>query len=67
MQLAGINVNVHYIPVYRQPYFEVMNFKKGYCPEAEEYFKETISIPMFASLKDEEQDQVINVLREIFN
>ncbi|MFZ4504710.1 MAG: UDP-4-amino-4,6-dideoxy-N-acetyl-beta-L-altrosamine transaminase, partial [Methylovulum sp.] len=40
MQGAGINVNLHYIPVYRQPYYEAMGFGQGYCPEAEQYFHE---------------------------
>jgi dTDP-4-amino-4,6-dideoxygalactose transaminase len=32
MQVAGINVNLHYIPIYRQPYYQAMGFKVGYCP-----------------------------------
>lgn len=64
LQSAGINVNLHYIPVYRQPYYEALGFKAGYCPEAEHYFKETLSIPMYPTLTNSEQSQVINVLRE---
>ena len=59
---AGINVNLHYIPVYRQPYYEDMAFKTGYCPEAEKYYKEAISLPMFPSLSNEQQTYVIEVL-----
>src|SRR5262249_47362562 len=47
---AGIAANLHYIPVYRQPYYEAMGFRAGYCPEAEKYHKEAISLPMFAGL-----------------
>jgi UDP-4-amino-4,6-dideoxy-N-acetyl-beta-L-altrosamine transaminase len=66
MQEAGINVNLHYIPVYRQPFYEAIGFKMGYCPEAELYYREVLSIPMYPALTDAEQAKVIHVLREIF-
>lgn len=59
---AGIAVNLHYIPVYRQPYYEAMGFQAGYCPQAESYHKETISLPMFPTLLLEQQDYVIQTL-----
>tara|TARA_R110002167_G_scaffold341322_1_gene549550 strand:- start:14 stop:508 length:495 start_codon:yes stop_codon:yes gene_type:complete len=62
---AGILVNLHYIPVYRQPYFEKLGFKPGYCPESEEYFKSTISLPMYPAMNNEQQDRVIAVFRSI--
>jgi len=61
---ADILVNLHYIPVYRQPFYEKMGFSKGYCPQAELYFQQTISIPMYPRLTDLEQTNVINILRE---
>ena len=64
MQGAGINVNLHYIPVYRQPYYEGMGFKVGYCPEGEQYHQETLSIPMYPTLTETEQAKVIRVIRE---
>ena len=64
MQAAGINVNLHYIPVYRQPYYEAMGFEAGYCPEAEAYFKQALSIPMYPTLTEVEQGRVIQVLTE---
>jgi UDP-4-amino-4,6-dideoxy-N-acetyl-beta-L-altrosamine transaminase len=64
---AGIAVNLHYIPVYRQPYYEDMGFRVGYCPEAEQYHKEMISIPMFAALTAEQQDYVIQMLTEVLS
>lgn len=64
LQAAGINVNLHYIPVYRHPYYEAMGFKIGYCPEAEAYFKQALSIPMYPTLTESEQGQVIQVLTE---
>jgi UDP-4-amino-4,6-dideoxy-N-acetyl-beta-L-altrosamine transaminase len=64
MQVAGINVNLHYIPVYRQPYYELMGFKAGYCPEAEQYHLQALSIPMYPSLTDVEQTKVIHTLQD---
>ena len=61
---AGILVNLHYIPVYRQPYYEKMGFTAGYCPQAEQYYSEVISIPMYSSLSIEQQDQVIKVIKD---
>lgn len=66
LQAAEINVNLHYIPVYRQPYYEAMGFKAGYCSEAEAYFKQALSIPMYPTLTEAEQSQVIQVLTEAF-
>jgi UDP-4-amino-4,6-dideoxy-N-acetyl-beta-L-altrosamine transaminase len=60
---ADIKVNLHYIPVYRQPYFERMGFKPGYCPYAEHYFKSSISIPVYASLSHEQQSRVVEEIR----
>jgi UDP-4-amino-4,6-dideoxy-N-acetyl-beta-L-altrosamine transaminase len=60
---VGILVNLHYIPVYRQPYFERMGFKKGYCPNAEAYFKSCISIPIYASMSLEKQNRVVEEVR----
>ncbi len=64
MQLADINVNLHYIPVYRQPFYEAMGFNAGYCPEAEKYHQEVLSIPMYPTLTDTEQTNVICIIRE---
>jgi dTDP-4-amino-4,6-dideoxygalactose transaminase len=64
LQAADINVNLHYIPVYRQPYYEAMGFKNGYCPESEQYHKEVLSIPMYPTLTDFEQEKVIRKLNE---
>lgn len=60
---AGIGVNVHYIPVYRQPYYEQMGFNVGYCPQAEQYYSEVISIPMYPGLTSVQQDFVVQTLR----
>ena len=56
---AGIGINLHYIPVYRHPFYENQGFKKGYCPEAELYYKETITLPIHPSLNKKDQDFII--------
>ena len=56
---AGIGVNLHYVPVYRQPYYRNLGFGQGHCPNAEAYYAEAISLPMYPGLIDEEQKHVI--------
>jgi UDP-4-amino-4,6-dideoxy-N-acetyl-beta-L-altrosamine transaminase len=60
---AGIGVNLHYIPVHLQPYYEGLGFKAGHCPEAEQYYAEAISLPMYPNLTETQQDRVIEALR----
>lgn len=63
MHTEGILVNLHYIPVYRQPYFESMGFATGYCREAESYFSEALSLPMYSGLSEGDQIEVVRALR----
>ncbi len=65
LRAAGILVNLHYIPVYRQPYYEKMGIGFGYCPQAEQYYSEAISIPLYPGLTAAQQDQVVAVMREV--
>ena len=65
MRDEGILINLHYIPVYLHPYYKKLGFKEGHCPEAEKYYDDAISIPMFPSLTSEEQDKVINTIKSI--
>ena len=58
----NIAVSLHYIPVYLQPYYQSLNFARGYCPNAEIYFKSAISIPIFVGLNSENQSKIINVI-----
>jgi len=62
LRAAGIGVNLHYIPVHTQPYYQQLGFAPGQFPEAERYYTEAISLPMFAKLTDEEQDRVAAAL-----
>lgn len=62
---AGVGVNIHYIPVHTQPYYQNLGFKIGEYPIAEAYYEDAISLPMFAAMTDQQQDTVIEVLRTI--
>ena len=61
----GIQANLHYIPVYRHPFFERMGFSAGYCPQAEAYFTSAISIPVHATLAENDQTHIINCLHKL--
>src|SRR4029078_8960386 len=61
---AGSGVNLHYVPVYRQPYYRELGFGQGHCPNAEAYYVEAISLPMFASMTDEELATVVAELKK---
>lgn len=65
MRETGILVNLHYIPVHLQPYYQKMGFKEGQFPEAEQYYKEAISLPMFPTMTEEQQNQVVYALKEL--
>lgn len=60
----GIGVNIHYIPVHTQPYYVAMGFKNGDFPNAERYYSEALSIPLFAKLTFHEQLTVVEALME---
>ena len=66
LRVQGIGVNLHYIPVHTQPYFQRMGFKLGDYPEAEQYYAEAISLPMYSSLSHDQQDQVVRALKSVF-
>jgi UDP-4-amino-4,6-dideoxy-N-acetyl-beta-L-altrosamine transaminase len=61
----GIAANIIYIPVHRQPYYENLGFKSGDFPEAEQFHREVICLPMFPKLTKEQQTKVIKSLRVI--
>jgi UDP-4-amino-4,6-dideoxy-N-acetyl-beta-L-altrosamine transaminase len=65
LRSAGIGVNLHYIPVHLQPYYRRLGFKPGDCPQSEAYYREAISLPMYAGLTDEAQDRVVAELKRV--
>lgn len=64
LRARGIGVNVHYIPVHTQPYYRAMGFRPGDYPQAELYYSEAISLPMYPTMTDAQQDEVVAALRE---
>ena len=65
MRQAGIGVNVHYIPVHLQPFYRRMGFQEGDFPEAERYYQEALTLPLYYDLTYEEQDYVVNTLHPL--
>ena len=64
LRAKDIMVNLHYIPVHTQPFYQAMGFAQGDFPEAERYYREAISIPMHPTLTEQEQDFVVQSIRE---
>lgn len=60
----GIGVNVHYIPVHTQPYYQARGVKAGQFPEAEKYYQQALTLPLFPAMRREEQEKVILKLQE---
>lgn len=65
MGAENICCNVHYIPVYRHPYYEKLGYKEGLCPNAEKLYSEMMSLPLYYSLTDKDVDDVIMAVRKI--
>jgi len=59
LRVAGIGVNLHYIPVYRHPYYAREGFKPSDFPEAERYYAEAITLPMYPGLTEEQQAEIV--------
>jgi dTDP-4-amino-4,6-dideoxygalactose transaminase len=65
LRAAGIGVNVHYIPVHLQPYYRDLGFTAGDFPEAEAYYAQAISLPLYPAMTDAQQDYVVEQLRRL--
>lgn len=61
----GIGVNLHYIPVHTQPYYKGLGFVVGQFMESEKYYTDAISIPLFHTMTEAQQDEVVSVLTEV--
>ena len=62
----GIGVNVHYIPIHTHPFYKKLGFKLKNFPNANLYYKRCLSIPMYAGLKNDNQEKVINLIRKFY-
>lgn len=67
LQAEGVGVNVHYIPVYSFPYYKKLGYKMGSCPNAERLYERIISIPLFYSMTNEDQDKVIDAVKKVID
>ncbi len=67
LRKKGIGVNLHYIPVHTQPYYQQLGFKLGQFIESEKYYQEALSLPLFPTMTKSDQDKVIKSLRLILN
>lgn len=62
LRAEGVGVNIHYIPVYHQPYYAQMGFKAADFPEAERYYAEAITLPIYPDLSEADQGHVVRAL-----
>lgn len=65
MRTRGIALNLHYIPVHTQPYYEALGFHAEDCPAAVEYYREVLTLPLYPCMTDAEQEMVARALREV--
>ncbi len=65
LRKRGILVNVHYIPVHLQPHYNKLGFRQGDFPSVEAYYGNALTLPLYYSLKDQEQEEVISAMREV--
>lgn len=65
LRQQGVGVNVHYIPVHLQPYYQKMGFKPGDFPEAEAYYQTAISLPLFFEMTEAEQNYIVACLQAV--
>ncbi len=67
LRSAGIQVNLHYIPVHLHPFYKQLGFKLGAFPAAEQYYSQALSLPMYPTLTTREQDSVVEHLTNEMN
>lgn len=67
LRQLNILAQVHYIPIHYQPYYQNQGWKKGDLPVSEAYYRECLSIPLYPTLRDDEQAFVIRKIHGFFN
>ncbi len=65
MKKKGVTLNLHYIPVHLQPYYEQLGFRKGDFPVSERYYEEAFTLPLYYELTDDKQDKVVQAMKEV--
>ncbi|HDX9660668.1 TPA: UDP-4-amino-4,6-dideoxy-N-acetyl-beta-L-altrosamine transaminase [Bacillus toyonensis] len=67
LQRENIGVNVHYIPVHLQPFYQKLGFEKGICPQAENVYEEIITLPLFPKMTEADVWDVIQAVRKVLS
>lgn len=67
MEAEGIHSQVHYMPVYWHSYYESLGYEKGLCPQAERYYQEVMSLPLYYSLTDGDVEDVIRIVEKLIS
>jgi UDP-4-amino-4,6-dideoxy-N-acetyl-beta-L-altrosamine transaminase len=62
LRALGVQVNVHYQPVYLQPYYRALGFQPGYCRNAEHYYYRALTLPLYPAMRDQDFDRVVDAL-----
>lgn len=62
---SGLGVNLHYIPIHTQPFYRDLGFKADDFPFSVDYYRRSISIPLYHSMTDSQQDEVISILKRV--
>ena len=67
MRSGGVGVNVHYIPIHTHPYYQKLGFNAGDFPQAENYYAQALTLPLYPDLSDEEQLKVVATLKQVLD
>ncbi len=65
MKKVGVTLNLHYIPVHMQPYYQKLGFTGGDFPNSESYYREALTLPLYYDLTDDSQDMIVEKLRTV--
>lgn len=67
LQQENIGVNVHYIPIHLQPYYQKLGYQKGICPNAEKLYESIITLPLFSEMSEQDANDVIQAVKKVIN
>lgn len=67
LRAENIGVNVHYIPVYKQPYYQTLGYKDNQCAHAEDYYSSSITLPLFPLMSNSDIEDVVTAVTKIYN
>lgn len=65
LRAEGIGVNVHYLPVYRLPYYQDLGYDQDCCPEANEYYRQAVTLPLHAGMTDRDAEDVVAAVAKV--